>query len=140
MSYSTVQQVMNGLESAGAIRQESEPTREGTLYRVLLPEEIEACQRRRAEISKHSIRTATESEADFYNIRENRLKIFERDNYHCIYSGKQLTRFTATLDHVTPVSQGGDNSADNLKTACLQCISRKTGRPLSDFLAASDPI
>ena len=99
----------------------------------------QACQRRRAETAKFSIKAATDREADLYNVRENRMKIYERDNYHCTYCGKQLTRFTATLDHITPVSEGGDNSAENLKTACLQCNSRKTSRPLGDFLAKSDP-
>jgi hypothetical protein len=138
MSYAAVREAVTGLEKIGAIRQEGEPNREGTLYRILLPEEIEVCQRRRAETAKLSIKAASEQEADFYNVRENRLKIYERDNYHCTYCGKQLTRFTATLDHVTPVSEGGDNSAENLKTACLQCNSRKTARPLGDFLAAED--
>ncbi|HEX9489269.1 MAG TPA: HNH endonuclease signature motif containing protein [Stellaceae bacterium] len=137
-SFAAVRDGMTALESVGAIRQEGEANREGTLYRVLLPEEIEVCQRRRAEQSKRSTAPATVDEADFYNIRENRLKIYERDNYHCTYCNKQLTRFTATLDHITPVSAGGDNSAENLKTACLQCNSRKTARPLGDFLAETD--
>jgi HNH endonuclease len=136
MSYQTVLQAMTALEDIGAIRQEGEPNREGTLYRILLPEEIEACQRRRAASARPAI-AASEAEADFYNVRENRMKIYERDKYLCTYCGKQLTRFTATLDHITPVSEGGDNSAENLKTACLQCNSRKTARPLGDFLAAS---
>ena len=139
MSYAAILQAMTGLESVGAIRQEGEANREGTLYRILLPEEVAVCQRRRAEQSERPSITATEREADFYNIRENRVKIYERDNYHCTYCGKQLTRFTATLDHITPVSEGGDNSADNLKTACLQCNSRKTARPLGDFLAEKFP-
>jgi len=128
-SFKTVRLAIEGLEKVGAIRQEGEPNREGTLYRVLLPEEIEVCQRQRAEQAERPsiYYTAIECEADFYNIRENRLKIYERDNYHCTYCNKQLTRFTATLDHITPVSEGGDNSAENLKTACLQCNSRKPG-------------
>lgn len=138
MSYATVQEAMTGLKEIGAIRQEGEPNQDGTLYRILLPEEIEVCQQRRAETARLSITTASEHEADFYNVRENRLKIYERDNYRCTYCGKQLTRFTATLDHITPVSKGGDNSAENLKTACLQCNSRKTDRPLGDFLVAKD--
>jgi len=141
ISQSQVQRVFEALEAAGAIRQEGEPNREGTLYRVLLPEEIPACQSRRAERAQQtpSAVAATEHQADFYNIRENRLNIYERDNYHCTYCGKQLTRFTATLDHIMPVSEGGDNSAENLKTACLQCNSRKTARPLGDFLIESNP-
>lgn len=138
-SLQTVRQALEGLEKIGAIRQEGEPSREGTLYRVRLPEEIEVCQRRRAEQAERPAISATEREADFYNIRENRMKIYERDNYHCTYCSKQLTRFTATLDHITPVSEGGDNSAGNLKTACLQCNSRKTARPLGDFLAEKFP-
>ena len=138
-SYKSIQTALARLVDIGAIRQEGDPNRIGTLYRVLLPEEIEVCQRRRAQQSVRPAITAPEAEADFYNIRENRLKIYERDNYHCTYCGKQLTRFTATLDHITPVSQGGGNGADNLKTACLQCNSRKTARPLGDFLAEKFP-
>jgi hypothetical protein len=139
-SFATVQQAFEGLIAIGAIRQEGEPNREGTLYRVLLPEEIPACQSRQAERAQQTLAVAAiESEADFYNVRENRVKIYERDNYHCSYCDKQLTRFTATLDHVTPVSEGGDNGAENLKTACLQSNSRKTARPLGDFLIESNP-
>jgi hypothetical protein len=138
MALQTVRQTLTSLTEIGAIRQEGDPNREGTLFRVMLPEEIGVCQRRRAEQAERPSITATEREADFYNIRENRVTIYERDNYHCSYCGKQLTRFTATLDHITPVSEGGDNSADNLKTACLQCNSRKTARPLGDFLVETD--
>lgn len=138
MSYKSARKTLESLEAVGAIRQEGEPNRDGTLYRILLPEEIAVCQRRRAEQVERPAIAATERQADFYNIRENRLKIYERDNYRCTYCGKQLTRFTATLDHIKPVSEGGDNSAENLKTACLQCNSRKTGRPLGDFLTESD--
>jgi hypothetical protein len=89
MSYAAIQQAMTGLVAIGAIRQEGEATREGTLYRTLLPEEIGVCQRRRAEQSERSTVIATESEADFYNVRENRLKIYERDDYQCTYCNKQ---------------------------------------------------
>lgn len=137
MIYAAIQQAMTGLEAVGAIRSEAEPSREGTLFRVLLPEEIEVCrlarEARAAALPAPSIDEARE--ADFYNVRENRVKVYERDNYHCLYCQKQLTRFTATLDHVHPVAQGGDNSLDNLVTACLDCNSRKNVRPLGDFLA-----
>ncbi len=139
ISLPAVRETLTRLTNAGAIRQEGEANRQGTLYRLLLPEEIESCQRRRAEQRQRSTIVAIENEADFYNVRENRIKIYERDNYRCTYCDKQLTRFTATLDHITPVSEGGDNSAENLKTACLACNSRKTARPLGDFLADSFP-
>ena len=133
-SFKTVRLALEGLEAIGAIRQEGEPNREGTLYRILLPEEIEACIQRRQAMEDQDISEASEQEADFYNVRENRLKIYERDGYVCQYCSKQLTQLTATLDHVTAVHAGGDNSAENLVTACLQCNSKKTGRPVGDFL------
>ncbi len=82
-SFKTVRLAIEGLEKVGAIRQEGEPNRDGTLYRVQLPKEIEVCQRRRAEQAERPSITATERQADFYDIRENRLEIYERDNYHC---------------------------------------------------------
>jgi 5-methylcytosine-specific restriction endonuclease McrA len=136
VSQTKVREIFSALEIIGAIRKEGEPNRDGTLYRVLIPEEIEACREFRTE------RTATEpkpkviaADIDHYNIRENRAKIFERDDYKCRYCEKQLTRFTATLDHVRAVAEGGDNSLDNLMTACLNCNSRKNHRFVGDFLA-----
>ncbi|MFQ5954975.1 MAG: HNH endonuclease [Kiloniellales bacterium] len=136
VSYRAVQKALARLQEIGAIRKEVEPDRSGTLYKVLIPEEIEAYreamktqqaeERKSVDISK---------QVDFYNVRENPHKIFERDCYKCVYCGKQLTRYTATLNHVTPVSAGGDNGYDNLVPACFACNSMKTGRPLGDFLA-----
>ena len=136
LSYSAVQKALKGLEDKGAISKAGDTNREGTLYKIHLPEEIELCQ----EAKKAAEREASESavdlkkELDFYNVRENRLKVFERDNYKCKYCQKQLTRFTATLDHVQPVSQGGDNSFDNLVTACLHCNSQRGARPVMDII------
>jgi len=135
-SYNTVRITLEALESIGAIRKEADPDRTGTLYSVLLPEEIEVCRKAkesRTETSSPNIDFARE--ADFYNVRENRLKVYERDGYECRYCKKQLTRFTATLDHLTPVSAGGDNSFANMVTACLDCNSRKNARPVGDFMA-----
>ena len=44
-----MQETIRALESIGAIRKEGEPTRDGTLYRVLVPDEIEACRKFRSE-------------------------------------------------------------------------------------------
>lgn len=49
VSLGKVQETLRALESIGAIRKEDEPNRDGTLYRVLIPEEIEACRSYRAE-------------------------------------------------------------------------------------------
>jgi hypothetical protein len=136
ISLGKVQETLRALETVGAIRKEGEPNREGTLYRVLIPDEIEACRTFRSErmVSEQELIIAA-SDIDYYNIRENRIKVFERDGYKCRYCQKQLTRFTATLDHVTPVVEHGDNSLENLVTACLDCNSRMNKRAVGDFLA-----
>lgn len=138
-SKTSVEQVrgaLAGLEALGAIRKQGEPNREGTPYRVLIPDEIEVCRKFRAERAANEPKNEmTEKDVDYYNVCENRIKVYERDEYKCRYCGKQLTRFTCTLDHVTPVAERGTNSFDNLVTACLECNSRKHKRPLGDFLA-----
>lgn len=135
-SFKTIQNTLEALVAIGALREEGAANRDGTLYRVMLPEEIEVCRRRReALIAPTANLAASEREADFYNVRENRVKIWERDDYQCEYCGNQLTRFTATLDHVRSVKDGGDNNYDNLVTACLKCNSKKNHQFLGDFLA-----
>jgi hypothetical protein len=137
LSIASTREGLQGLEEKGAILKVGEPNREGTPYKVLLPEEIPDCQKAMkksvelAEIKSVDVRR----ELDFYNVPENRLRVFERDAFRCHYCGKQLTRFTATLDHLQPVSKGGDNSFDNLATACLHCNSRRGSRPVMDMLA-----
>lgn len=136
ISDAQIKTTLEGLQNVGAIRKENDPNRDGTLYRVMLPEEIEICQQCRKKLESTPASTAlTDLTADYYNVRENRLKVYERDDYTCKYCRKQLTRFTATLDHITPVARGGDNSLGNLVTACLDCNSRKNVRPIGDFLA-----
>ena len=107
----------------------------GTLYRIYMPEEIASCREAMSKAQKKELpEIDPKREADFYNIKENRLKVFERDKYVCHYCKKQLTRFSATLDHLQPVSQGGDNSYDNLITACLQCNSQRGATPVMDHI------
>lgn len=133
-----VRGILTALESIGAVRKEGEPNRDGTPYRVFIPDEIEACRKFRAKRKATEPKPeVAENEVDFYNVRENRIKVYERDGYKCFYCTKQLTRFTATLDHVKAVAGGGDNTFDNLVTACLNCNSRKHKRPVGDFLAES---
>ena len=135
LSYSAVQKALQALEEKGAILKAGDTNREGTLYKVFLPEEISLCQERMKEAKAKKLEPIdTKKELDYYNVRENRLKVFERDGYKCHYCNKQLTRFTATLDHIQPVSKGGDNSFDNLVTSCLHCNSKRGNRPIMDII------
>jgi 5-methylcytosine-specific restriction endonuclease McrA len=137
LSYGAVQDALRGLEEKGVIRKDGDTTREGTPYLILLPEEIPWCveslQKERAE-KKGPSPVDERKEVDYYNVPENRLKIFERDGYKCHYCEKQLTRFSATLDHIQPVSREGTNSYDNLTTACLHCNSRRGNRPVMEAM------
>lgn len=134
LSYAAVQKALSGLEEKAAISKAGDTNREGTLYKINLPEEIESCQElmNEGEIES-SLPIDEKKQLDYYNIAENRHKVFERDNYKCHYCSKQLTRFTATLDHIQPVSEGGDNSYDNLTTACLHCNSRRGSKPVMEM-------
>lgn len=49
ISLGKVQETIRALETIGAICKEGEPNREGTLYRVMVPNEIEACRQYRTE-------------------------------------------------------------------------------------------
>ena len=49
--------------------------------------------------------------------------IYKRDNYTCGYTGKKLTREELSIDHILPVSRGGQNTWENLIT-CERELNR----------------
>ncbi len=135
LAYKTVQDSLAALVKKGAISLAGDVNREGTPYRIHLPEEIAFCREMMSKAQKEQLsKIDPKRELDFYNIKENRIKVFERDEYKCHYCKKQLTRFSATLDHIQPVSKGGDNSYDNLITACLLCNSQRGASPVMDHI------
>jgi HNH endonuclease len=139
LGYRAVQDALQGLEQKDVLRKDGDTTREGTPYFVRLPEEIPWCVEliKSAQLAKPLPKPMYEKqESDFYNIPENRLKVFERDGYLCYKCGKLLTRFSATLDHLQPVSRGGTHSYTNLATSCLHCNSRRGNRPVMDSIAS----
>jgi hypothetical protein len=120
ISIGKVQDTLRALEEIGAIQKLGEPNRQGTLYRVLIPDEIEACRKFRAE----RIAEETALFPITHKGHEKRMRVFERDAYKCRHCEKQLTRFTATLDYVRPIAEGGDDSDENLLTTCADCHKR----------------
>lgn len=60
--------------------------------------------------------------------------IFDRDGWLCQECGIQCNtpdpydRTAATIDHVIPLSSGGEHSRRNVQTLCLSCNSRKSDR------------
>jgi 5-methylcytosine-specific restriction endonuclease McrA len=67
-----------------------------------------------------------------------RQRVFERDDYRCVYCGQQFAADELTVDHVEPQLRGGDRSDGNLVTACGPCNTLKGHRRLSDFLRAEE--
>ena len=135
LSYGVIQKTLNSLKDKGVISVAGDTNRSGTLYKVLIPDEITGCKElMEKHISAEAEQVDVNKELDFYNISENRHKVFERDGYKCHYCSKQLTRFSATLDHIQPVSKGGDNSFDNLVTACLHCNAERGNKPVMEFV------
>lgn len=62
------------------------------------------------------------------DVKLNRRNLFARDNNHCQYCGKRFPLSELSVDHVTPRSQGGRTTWDNLVCACVKCNVKKGGR------------
>ena len=58
-------------------------------------------------------------------IRFSKQNIFLRDEFKCQYCFTTVTRKTATLDHVLPVSRGGRTTWTNTVCSCNTCNARK---------------
>jgi len=50
-----------------------------------------------------------------------RFEVFKRDNFQCVYCGKSPPDVTLEIDHIEPVSKGGDNDINNLVSSCFDC-------------------
>lgn len=61
-----------------------------------------------------------------------RFEVFKRDRFACQYCGRHPPDVLLEVDHIVPVAAGGDNSEENLRTACRQCNSGKSDRLLEE--------
>lgn len=61
-------------------------------------------------------------------VKFNRRNIFARDASQCQYCGRRQPTSELSLDHVTPRSQGGQTTWENIVCACVECNVRKGGR------------
>jgi hypothetical protein len=59
-----------------------------------------------------------------------RFRVLTRDHFRCRYCGRTAEEAGAVLqmDHVIPVSNGGETSEDNLITACNTCNNGKSNK------------
>jgi len=59
------------------------------------------------------------------SVRLTRRNLMFRDAHQCQYCGKRPPLRELNIDHVMPRSRGGDDSCENLVTACRVCNLRK---------------
>ncbi len=67
--------------------------------------------------------------------KKTRFEVFKRDSFTCQYCGKAAPEVVLHVDHINPVSNGGDNEIINLVTACQSCNLGKSDRLLDDSSA-----
>jgi len=65
-------------------------------------------------------------------------RIFQRDQFRCVYCGEQFPAAELTLDHVEARVRRGDHSDGNLVSACRACNTLKAHRRVIDFLRDSE--
>lgn len=53
--------------------------------------------------------------------RRLRFEILRRDNFTCQYCGRKAPYVSLEVDHVFPRIRGGEDSPENLVTACFDC-------------------
>lgn len=58
--------------------------------------------------------------------KEIRQQVLKRDGYRCRYCGSHSEVFH--MDHVYPISKGGETTVNNLVTACPSCNIKKKDR------------
>ncbi len=54
--------------------------------------------------------------------------LFRRDDFLCLYCGQRYPGSLLSRDHVTPISQRGQDKWNNVVTACKRCNNHKAGR------------
>jgi hypothetical protein len=64
--------------------------------------------------------------------KQQRFEVFKRDTFTCQYCGAKAPDVVLHVDHINPVSKGGDNEIINLITSCLPCNLGKSDRLLTD--------
>ena len=68
-----------------------------------------------------------------------RKRLWEESAGHCIYCGHAVTPQSMAVDHIIPLSKGGENSFANKVCCCPACNAQKANKDLMDFLLELPP-
>ena len=63
-------------------------------------------------------------------VRFSKSNVFLRDQYTCLYCDHGVTKSTATMDHVIPLSLGGKTNWENIVTSCSKCNAAKGNKTI----------
>lgn len=103
--------------------------------RAANPEHVREIQRRwyaknreKERAREQSRRAARKASAPLRELTEAQWRAI-KDHYHhcCVYCGRRMQRLT--MDHLTPLSKGGQHTVQNVVPACVSCNSRKQAGP-----------
>ena len=79
-------------------------------------------------IATHGTAKSLSRDRDRYVPPLNNPTLFRRDGNLCLYCAMRFPTRNLTRDHITPISQGGRDSWNNVATACRRCNNYKGGR------------
>jgi hypothetical protein len=91
---------------------------------VLHPVRLMMCPSSRTMGVNSMGRSARRSTGSTRRWRQIREVILRRDQYTCQYCGQDAN----TVDHIVPISKGGNDLPDNLLAACARCNYSKSDR------------
>ena len=91
---------------------------------VLHPVRLMMCPSSRTMGVKSMGRSARKATGSTRRWRQIREVILRRDQYTCQYCGQDAN----TVDHIVPISKGGNDLPDNLLAACARCNYSKSDR------------
>ena len=67
-----------------------------------------------------------------------RFETFKRDGFTCQYCGRTPPEVILEVDHINPVSKGGNNDDTNLITSCYDCNRGKGAKELGHVAPKPD--
>lgn len=78
-------------------------------------------------IATHGTHQGLAELRDAYVPPLNNRTLFKRDANICLYCGQRFLNSELTRDHITPISQRGEDRWTNVATACRRCNNHKGG-------------